>query len=285
MRLLDLPQAEHFCNPTPADVAAVGVPQSLRAFHLSIAPSVTQLTEGQTNFKVHQVNMLWDIDRWLLFSVTHYRRAMDMLVPASAPWAQVTLYYASFFAANAILGMFGGWVGQVKGSIRIVEVAHGAPGAQQLKIHRRLDSPNKLGGSHQKFWDFFYDAAPQVSAWAPIRLASALQPVNGIVTWQIGERNDVNYDMYHAWNTAKLFNGQFRPDRLSSLSGPLQLQLEATETLIKLALHFASELELSTMGLDGSGHPGTASQVRRKLGSQRPPQLVMQSEFQELIAQ
>ena len=32
MRLLDLPQAQHFCRPAPAIVTAVGM-QSLRTFH------------------------------------------------------------------------------------------------------------------------------------------------------------------------------------------------------------------------------------------------------------
>jgi hypothetical protein len=280
MRLLDKPQAQHFCSPPAAVVAAVGA-QSLRAFHAQVPKSVTRIAEGQLNFGIHQINVLASVDQWLMFSTSHYRRAIDMLVPASAPWAQVTLYYASFFAANAILGMFGGWIGHTADGLRVIDVEHGAPGAQELRIHRRLPSPSGAVGSHRVFWDFFYDAAATISAWAPASLAVALNPVNGDFAWQIAERNDVNYDMFSAWTSAKLFHGTFRPSRLTSLRGPLQLQFEASERLIKLALRFAADLGLATTALEGCGQSGTVSQVRKRLGAQRPPQLVMQSAFQE----
>jgi hypothetical protein len=279
MRLLDLPQAKHFCKP-PANVVALVGAQSLRTFHTSLPKGVTRITEGQMHFQVHQVNALASIDQWLLFSTAHYRRAMDMLVPASAPWAQVTLYYASFFAANAILGIFGGWIGHASGGVRVVDVEHGVPGAQELRIHRRLSSPNGAVGSHRVFWDFFYDAVASVSAWAPSSLASALSPVNGDFAWQIAERNDVNYDMFNAWSAAKLLYGTFKPKKLDSLRGPLQLQFETSERLIQLALHFASDVGMATSALEGCGQAGSVAQIRRRLGAQRPPQLVMQSAFQ-----
>jgi hypothetical protein len=278
MRLLDLPQAQHFCRPAPAIVTAVGK-QSLRTFHDSIPNSVTVVSEGGMHFQVHQVNVLASVDQWLLFATAHYRRAMDMLVPASAPWAQVTLYYSSFFAANAILGMFGGWIGQTRSGIRVVDVEHRVAGAQQLRIHRRLSSPNGAAGSHRVFWDFFYDAVASIAAWAPNSLAIALSPVNGDFAWQIAERNDVNYDMFNAWAAAKLFHGTFKAAKLTSLSGPLQLQFETSERLIKLALQFATDVGLSTNALEGCGQIGTGVQVRRRLGAQRPPQLVTQSAF------
>jgi len=284
MRLLDPPQAKYFCNPPAPVIARVGRPQSLRLFHTSLPKSVTQFTEGHQYFQVHQVNLLIEIDRWLLFSVSHYRRAMDMLVPASAPWAQVTLYYASFYAANAILGMFGGWIGHSKDGVRIVDIEHGAEGTQQLRIHRSPKSPRGVNGSHQMFWDFFYFSAASISGWAPAGLKSALIPVNGDFKWQIVERNGVNYDMYLAWDAAMRLNRTFKPHRLNSLNGPLQQQLETTETLIKLALHFGVKLKLSTTGLEGCGHVGPASRIRRRLGAQRPPQIVMQSEFLEFLA-
>jgi hypothetical protein len=278
MRLLDLPQAQHFCRPAPAVVATVGA-QSLRNYHGSIPKSVTLIREGHIHFQVHQINLLASVDQWLLFATAHYRRAMDMLVPASAPWAQVTLYYASFFAANAILGMFGGWIGQTHNGMRVVDAEHGSPGNQELRIHRKLSSPNGAAGSHRAFWDFFYDAAASISAWAPTSLASALSPVNGDFAWQIAERNDVNYDMYSAWAAAKLFHGTFRTSKLKSLSGPLQLQFEASERLIKLALQFSVDVGLVTGALEGCGQVGAVSHVRRRLGAQRPPQLVTQSAF------
>jgi hypothetical protein len=260
-------------------VAAVGT-QSLRTFHGAIPKSVAVISEGQTRFQVHQINLLSSVDQWLLFAMAHYRRAMDMLVPASAPWAHVTSYYASFFAANAILGMFGGWIGQTHDGMRVVDVEHAIPGAQELRIHRKLPSPNGAVGSHRAFWDFFYDAVASIAAWAPPPLAIALNPVNGDFAWQIALRNDVNYDMFSAWDAAKLFYGTFNSSRLTSLSGPLQLQFEASERLIKLALQFATNVGLATRALEGCGQIGTVAQVRRRLSAQRPPQLVAQSAFQ-----
>lgn len=280
MRLFDLPQAQYFCNPPPAIVASVGT-QSLRAFHVAVPKSVHRMGEGQLHFQIHQVNVLASVDQWLLFATSQYRRSVDMLIPASAPWAQVTLYYASFFAANAILGMFGGWIGQTQDGHRVVDVENGLPGNQELRIYRRLSSPNGAAGSHRSFWDFFYDAVATISAWAPPSLASALNPVNGDFAWQIVERNEVNYDPFNAWAAAKLFYSTFRPSRLKSLRGPLQLQFETTERLIKLALWFAERVGLSTTALNGCGQNGTGSQVRKRLGAQRPPQLVMQSAFHE----
>jgi hypothetical protein len=246
-----------------------------------VPKSVIRISEGQLNFQIHQINVLASVDQWLLFATSHYRRAIDMLVPASAPWAQVTLYYASFFAANAILGMFGGWIGHTADGYRVIDVEHGVPGAQELRIYRKLASPNGASGSHRAFWDFFYDAAATISAWAPAPLAGALNPVNGDFAWQIAERNDVNYDMFNAWSSAKLFHGTFRPSRLKSLRGPLQLQFEASERLIKLALQFAVDVGLATSALEGCGQTGTVAHVRKKLGAQRPAQLVTQSAFQE----
>lgn len=280
MRLLDLPQAEYFCRPAAAVVAAVGS-QPLRDFHDAIPRGVTLISEGQTHYKVHQINVLASVDQWLLFATTHYRRAMDMLVPASAPWAEVTLYYASFFAANAILGMFGGWIGHTSTGMRVVDVEHVTPGSQELRIHRNLPSPHGAKGSHRVFWDFFYDAVAPIAAWAPASLTPSLSPVNGDYAWLIKERNDVNYDMFHAWAAAKRFHGTFKASRLTSVTGPLRLQLVACEQLIKLALKFSADVGLSTSALQGCGQVGSAIQIRRRLAAQRAPQLVTQSAFQE----
>src|SRR5262245_56287838 len=106
MNLFDLtPGAEHFCRPLTIPPASP--PQSIKALVDSFH-SVSHLKEGDPRFEVYRLSLLSSIERWLLYSVAHYRRALEMLVPASAPWAHVTLYYASFFSANAILGMFGG---------------------------------------------------------------------------------------------------------------------------------------------------------------------------------
>jgi hypothetical protein len=245
---------------------------------------VTTLTEGTNAFEVHQANLLDSAERWLVFSLAHYQRALDMLVPVSAPWVQVTLYYSSFFAANAILGMLGGWVGQTKtGKRLLVDVERGVPGSQELKIHRKFQSPSGANGSHRVFWDLFYDATASISAWAPPALISALDPVNNDFAWQIGERNDVNYDMFHAWQASSLFFGTFDSANLASLSGPPALQLDKTDLMIKLALFFADAVALPGHSLDGCGVAGTRRDRQKLLVNEVPPHLVAQSQLPTIL--
>ncbi len=234
-------------------------------------------------FQVHQINLLMSIERWLLYSLGHYRRSVDMLVPVSAPWAHVTLYYASFFAANAILGIFGCWLGQTRNGLRLVDVRHGVPGNQELRIHRRPSSPSGASGSHRAFWDFFYDGVASIVAWAPGELAPSLNPVNNDFGWQIAERNGINYDMFHAWSASTLFYNTFKPAKLKTLSGPLKLQLDSTERILKLALHFAKAVSLSANALEGCGAEGTRLQIQNRLASQASPRLVTQSGFAKLL--
>lgn len=282
MRLFDLPQAKHFCAPPAASLARVGS-QSLPGFHAGLAGSVSVIAEGTSLFEVHQVNTLESVQRWLTYSLGHYRRAVEMLVPVSAPWAQVTLYYSAFFAANAILGMFGGCISQTKAGNRVVDVERGVPGSQALRVHRRLRSPAGAVGSHKTFWDFFYDAVAAISAWAPAALETALKPVNGAFSWQIDERNKVNYDMFEAWAASTLLSGTLNAANLKSLSGPLQLQLETTGRIVHLGLWFANALSLSNTALVGCGHTGTRHQIQRRLLTQRVPTLVPQSELVTLL--
>ena len=159
MRLFDITQAQHFCRPVQAHVPGLG--QSLAAFHANL--HLTRLPETHAYFNVHRVSLLHAVERWILFGVADYRRALDMLIPSNAPWAHVTLYYSSFFAANAILGMFGVWVHFQ----RLVDVEQGTPNDQVLRITRRIQSPSGYSGSHKVFWDLFYEGRNIISPWVP----------------------------------------------------------------------------------------------------------------------
>ena len=136
MRLFDITEAGHFCTPLPSHQP--GTSQSLPAFHRGLSARHTLLLEGTTSFDVHRVSLLNAVERWILFGVADYRRALDMFIPSNAPWAHVTLYYSSFFGANAILGLFGGWLDHE----RMVDVEQGAPTSQVLRISNRPRSPS-----------------------------------------------------------------------------------------------------------------------------------------------
>ena len=275
MRLLDITEARYFCRPLPAHQPGVG--QSLVTFHNGLTRH-PRLIEGTTYFDIHRISLLNAIERWILFGVADYRRALDMFIPSNAPWAQVTLYYSSFFAANAILGMFGVWVSHQY----LVDVEQGSPNSQILRIARRVQSPSGYQGSHRVFWDLFYEGCTTISPWVPVELQSTAAPVNNDRIWQITARNNVNYDMHSAYDGAKYFGSSFNPKKLRSLPGPLGQQLEVTEGMLKLAVYFAKDLGVSSFAFEGLG-AGSRSKVLRELVTKVPPGLVTQSILHDLM--
>ncbi len=276
MKLFEIPEAQHFCVPLAAHQPGTG--QSLSDFHKG-PPRRQVLHEGSTEFDIHRVSLLNAVERWILFGVADYRRVMDMCIPSSAPWAHVTLYYASFFGANAILGMFGGWLDHE----RMVEVGDGTPGSQTLKVLRRLHSPSGYRGSHKIFWDNFYDGCnATISAWVPTNLTPAVTPVNGDRTWQTSTRNGVNYDMHGAYGGAKFFANNFNPKKLRLLSGDIGQQLEVTECMLKLAIYFATYFGVHSFAYEGLG-TGARAKVFRELVTKSTPAMVHQSALQELL--
>lgn len=275
MHLLDIVEARHFCRVLPAYQPGTG--QSLVTFHNGLTRQ-TRLIEGTTYFEVHRVSLLNAVERWILFGVADYRRALDMFIPSNAPWAQVTLYYSSFFAANAILGMFGAWLTHVY----LVDVEQGTPNNQILRISRRVLSPSGYKGSHRVFWDLFYEGCATISPWVPSEFQSIAAPVNNDRVWQITARNEVNYDMSGAYEGAISFGKSFNPKKLRPLPGPLGQQLEVTEGMLKLAIYFAKELGVNSFAYEGLG-TGSRSKVFRELVTKVAPGLVTLSALHELM--
>ncbi len=274
MRLFDITEARHFCRPLAAHIPGTG--QSLAAFHNNLRR--TRLTEGTTDFDVHRVSLLNAVERWILFGVADYRRALDMFIPSNAPWAHVTLYYSSFFAANAILGMFGAWIHFE----RLVDVDNGSANNQVLRITRHVLSPSGYRGGHRVFWDLFYEGCNTISPWVPNKLKSTTAPVNNDRIWQITARNEMNYDTFRAFEGATLIEKSFNPKRLRTLHGPLAQQLEVTEGMLKLALHFANDFGVSSFAYEGLG-TGTRAKILRALVTKVPPGLATQSVLQDLL--
>lgn len=274
MRLFDITEARYFCQPLPAHTPGQG--QSLATFHKNLR--VTRLVEGQLHFNVHRVSLLNAVERWILFGVADYRRALDMFIPSNAPWAQVTLYYSSFFAANAILGMFGVWVGLG----RFIDVESGTPTQQVLRVARKVTSPSGLQGSHQVFWDLFYEGCNTIGPWAPPHLQTVVAPVNNDRAWQIKARNDINYDMAAAFDGAVLMHTAFDARRFRDFGGVLGQQLEVTEGLLKLALYFANDFGISSFAYNGLSE-SERPKALRALVTKVPPGVVTQSVLQELF--
>lgn len=278
MLIFDPYQARYYCElPT---VPPPGQVQSLVALQESLPKSVSRLTEGGGHFEAHRASAVFAIERWFLFGVAQYRRALDMFIPSGAPWAQVTLYYSSFYAANALLAMFGIWVKDEY----LVEVENGVQGHQVLRINRKAKSPSGVRGSHQRFWDFFYEACTQLAGWVPAEFSTVIQPVNADRSWQIKERNSVNYDTLHAYDAAIRFQSSFNVQKFrASLTGPLLQQLELTEGLLKLTLHYINELHVPHFALTGFNVQGARSRVMKNLVTAAAPNLVTKSELNSLL--
>ena len=274
MRLFDITEAQHFCRALPAHAPGTG--QSLPSFHDKLG--VIRLVEGTPYYDVHRISLLNAVERWILFGIADYRRALDMLIPSNAPWAHVTLYYSSFFGANAILGMFGVWVH----FDRLVDVENGVAGNQVLRITKKARAPSGHRGSHQVFWDFFYEGCKTISPWVPNELQQVTVPVNNDRIWQINARNEANYDMFSAFDGAIRLSSSFNPKKLRSLRGPLAQQLEVTEGMLKLAIHFADGFAVSSFAYEGLG-TGLRAKVLRALVMKAPPGLTNQSILHHLF--
>jgi hypothetical protein len=92
----------------------------------------------------------------------------------------------------------------------------------------------------------------------------------------------MNYDTFRAFEGATLIEKSFNPKRLRTLHGPLAQQLEVTEGMLKLALHFANDFGVSSFAYEGLG-TGTRAKILRALVTKVPPGLATQSVLQDLL--
>lgn len=275
MRLFDFTEATHFCLPLAAHVPGAG--QSLPILYRNAGTH--QIREGTPAFDIHRVSVLNNIERWILFGASQYRRAFDMFTPSNAAWAQVTLYYASFYAANAILGMFGVWIHLQHWA----DVESGIAPHQIINIHKRKQGPpSAYPGSHQKFWDLYYEGCASFAPWVPVELTEAIRPVNNNRIWQIAARNEVNYDMAFAFDASLLLDSTGNPRRLDEYGGALGQQREVTENTLKLAVYFANEFGISSFPFEGL-YSGPRPRALRALVTKSAPSLVTQSVLQDLF--
>src|SRR5205809_7246035 len=105
MHVFGIAEAQHFCSSfTTRTGASQG---SLEVLVRTLPRQTRTLTEGTPIFDDYRACLLRDVDRFLFLSASHYCRFHDLLISSAAPWSFVTAYYGTWFAAQAILGMFG----------------------------------------------------------------------------------------------------------------------------------------------------------------------------------
>lgn len=117
MNIFGVPEAKYYCSHFQQNA---GKPAgSLSEYVGEVFKSVGSLREGTREYDGFRDCALREAERCLFLAISNYRRALDLMLPAASSWAQVTLYYSSYFAARALLGIFGGWIGNKM----IIEVA------------------------------------------------------------------------------------------------------------------------------------------------------------------
>jgi hypothetical protein len=241
MPILGIPEASHFCagyqaRPGPAT-------GSFRQQYGILASGRTY-AEGTATFDDFRACALREVERLLFLGISNYRRSFDLLTPAASTWAHVTMYYASYYCAASLMGMFGAWKLR---SNRVLDVSNGSPGSQTF-VTRSF--PSSYAGSHQKFWEFFYANVSSLNTWVDPSLRFALTPMSGTVTWLIDQRNDVNYDTHIACNLVATFQSGFRRTRFpTSLPGVINTQFRLTEALVTITAKFAKQFKIHTDAL------------------------------------
>lgn len=226
--------------------------------------------DGTTTFDVYRELSLREVERLLLLSASNYRRTYDLLSETSASWAFVTLYYGTYFAASALLGMFGAW--KLRNAHRMVEPVATGGGAQRFEIVNRTSS---YKGSHQQFWEFYYFNAKFLKPYIESTYHFGLSPISGDVIWPIRNRNELNYDSFSAIQLALAHKATFKVAGFpSSLPGVVNTQFRFLESLLGVAGVCAQMIGIETDALSGlSKLPTRVSRFEDLVLSRHPPKL------------
>ncbi len=269
--------AEHYCR---SFVAKPGhAEKSIEEFRQQQLSPPSPIDEGTSLYEDYRACALRDAERSLFLAASHYRRCLDLMLESSCAWAQVTLYYGAWFAAQAILKMFGCAVLRN----HVIHVSRSMPGSQQLRVQRAGAGPNhyhfSLTTSHARFWEAFYNMTPKIINFADASFSTALQPVSSSKTWLIDERNKVNYDTLQSIGVAASFQSTFlEGDFPNSLPGTLNTQYRIAEGLLAVGCSFATRFGLDTDALISLSSPGSfAQKVTSLIDVSASPTLVSQT--------
>ena len=224
--------------------------------------------EGSADFDALRAQSLREVERLLLMSASNYRRTHDLISVSATPWAFVTTYYAAFFAASALMGLFG--LAIVAKGKRIISVSSSTPGSQQFTVTSFV-SPSGASGSHQKFWELFYSEMAPLVPWLPASERPFLAPVSADPFWLIGRRNDVNYDSFVACDMSLQSVGFSATSFPGGLPGNLSTAFGLMQGLLALTARLAKEANLETDAtVVLSGAPTRRARVKDLVTSRRP---------------
>lgn len=202
------------------------------------------VSESEPEFDLLRDEVLRNSERALFLAISNYRRSLDLLSSASAMWAQVTLYYASYYAATSVLGIFGA---VIDAPVRAIVVVEGKPTRQALVSYVWDDFSPTRGESHRRFWENYYKLVSPLRDLLDPVASDAIEPFKDLKTWQIEQRNSVNYDTRAALELSSALRSEFDPSRFpESLPGNLRIQHLLTKATVNLALGLFHRFGLDT---------------------------------------
>lgn len=283
MRIFSLRGASHFCSSFAPQSGLAE--RSLDEFRESRLHGRYQLIEGTNLFDEYRACALREIERSIFLSAAHYRRSLDLLLPSSLHWAHVTLYYGAWFAARALLGMFGCAVLHN----HVVHVDQSLAGQQQLYVqkigNRQNQYPVASTGSHQRFWEIFYATAPSIRRFVSVNLSVALSPVSNQSSWLIEQRNRVNYNSAEGISLgSSLSLNSLVADFPNRLPGVLNTQYRVCEGMLEASCHFADRFGLWSDAFNGSNSfEGLQRRILERVYSPTVPDLVDKTKKEALF--
>ncbi len=266
MNLFSFSAAQYFCKSFAGSpgISMHGTDNFVNTF----PKTLKVVTESTSEYSELRDALLRDTDRRLFLSLGAYRRAIQSTNSGSAYWSCVSLYYTSYFCAQAILGMFGCWV---SGFGRPwIESVGNTPGTLALQVTFSR-YPSKLNGSHKLFWDAYYKGIPPLIPFIDQKYSNALQPINSQVTWAIDTRNKINYQPIEAMSLRELFDCQYDPANIPScFPADLGTLCTVAEAFLGLSRELACSLGLATDSFSGFAATRKAATLACVINEARP---------------
>jgi hypothetical protein len=249
MQIFTTTEAKHFCSLFKNNTGASE--RSIKEyFYLNIRDSHSVLRENTQIFNEYRDCVLREIERNLFFTFSNYRRTLDLMIGSSSHWSFVTIYYACFYCARALLGIIGCYIFDKY----VIDVRNGSFGHQELrikKIGRRAHQEfTTYNGSHRIFWDLFYRAIIPLIPMVTPQQSISLNPINSDPVWLIERRNQINYDTWYALSLTKDFLNNFNKQNFpNSLPGNLQTEYGVLVSLIDTTVTFAKQFNISSKAI------------------------------------
>ena len=285
MRPFTIQGAAYYCSSFRPGVG--GAQRSVDEFSKIHLKGVKAITEGSTLFQDFCACALRETERHMFLAASHFRRALDLMIPGAVHWAYVTLYYGTWFAAHGLLGMLGCNVLNKK----VIHVSRSTPGNQEFRIQTLGKGQGQYNvtqnGSHRIFWELFYKTVPSIKFWLTDPTASAaLAPVSNNNNWLIDQRNLLNYNSELGIRLSGVFERTFTEYNFPQcLPGVLNTQFSICEGLLSAGFSLASRFGLETDALNVLDSPAPILQKIKKIvyGS-KLPDIVDKTRHKEIFA-